>query len=70
MFARANVNFKNKYLVTATVRADGSTKFGENNNMATFLLSQQHGMYRNEDFMQIIDFVQNLKFRAGLGSNW
>jgi iron complex outermembrane receptor protein len=67
MFARANVNFKNKYLLTATVRRDGSTKFGENNQYATFPSFSAAWVIGNEDFMQNIDFIQNLKVRAGYG---
>jgi len=67
MFARANVNFRNKYLLTATVRRDGSTKFGENNQYATFPSFSAAWVIGNEDFMQNMDFIQNLKIRAGFG---
>ncbi|EIJ37683.1 TonB-linked outer membrane protein, SusC/RagA family [Galbibacter orientalis DSM 19592] len=35
-FGRANINYKSKYLLTATLRADGSSKFGENNQYGYF----------------------------------
>ena len=34
--ARVNYSFDDKYLVTATVRRDGSSRFGENNRWGTF----------------------------------
>ncbi len=67
MFARANVNFKGKYLLTATVRRDGSTKFGENNKYATFPSFSAAWNLSNETFMQNVRFVQNVKIRAGWG---
>ncbi len=36
IFARANYAFDNRYLITATVRRDGSSKFGPNNKWGTF----------------------------------
>ena len=67
MFARANVNIKNKYLLTATVRRDGSTKFGENNKYAVFPSFSAAWNVSQESFMQNTSAVQNLKIRAGWG---
>jgi iron complex outermembrane receptor protein len=67
MFARANVNIKGKYLLTATVRRDGSTKFGENNKYAIFPSFSAAWNISNESFMQNMTFVQNVKLRAGWG---
>ncbi len=66
-FARANLNFKNKYLFTATVRRDGSTKFGENNKYATFPSFSAAWNISNESFMQNVSAVRNLKLRVGWG---
>jgi len=66
-FARANVNFKNKYLLTATVRRDGSTKFGANNKYATFPSFSAAWNVSNESFMQNVNAVNNLKIRFGYG---
>ncbi len=67
MFARANVNIKNKYLLTATVRRDGSTKFGENNKYGFFPSFSAAWNVSNETFMQNMSAVKNLKIRFGYG---
>jgi iron complex outermembrane receptor protein len=67
MFARANVNIKNKYLLTATARRDGSTKFGANNKYATFPSFSAAWNISQESFMQSVNAVQNLKLRLGWG---
>ena len=36
IFGRAIINYKDKYLITGTFRADGSTRFGENNKYGYF----------------------------------
>jgi iron complex outermembrane receptor protein len=67
MFARANVNFLGRYLLTATVRRDGSTKFGENNKYAVFPSFSAAWNVSQESFMQSVDFIRNLKVRIGWG---
>jgi iron complex outermembrane receptor protein len=65
-FGRANWSFKDRYLFTATVRADGSSKFGGNNKYGVF--SSFAGSWRiiEEDFMEGSIF-SDLKLRAGWG---
>ncbi|WP_339705635.1 TonB-dependent receptor [uncultured Kriegella sp.] len=65
-FGRGNWNFKDRYMFTATVRADGSSKFGENNKYGVF--SSFAGSWRliEEDFMDGSIF-SDLKLRAGWG---
>ncbi len=65
-FGRANFNISNKYLVTATVRADGSSKFGENNRYGVFPSFAVAWNISNEDFMSGGLFDQ-LKLRVGWG---
>ncbi len=65
-FARANFNIRNKYLFTATVRADGSSKFGENNRYGVFPSFAAAWNLSSEDFMSGGLFDQ-LKLRAGWG---
>lgn len=67
MFARANINYKNKYLLTATVRRDGSTKFGENNKYAFFPSFSAAWNVSQENFMQNMGTISNLKLRFGYG---
>ena len=65
-FGRANWSFRDRYLFTATVRADGSSKFGGNNKYGVF--SSFAGSWRiiEEDFMDGSIF-SDLKLRAGWG---
>ncbi|MCM4167658.1 TonB-dependent receptor P3 [Arenibacter antarcticus] len=65
-FGRANWSFMDRYLFTATVRADGSSKFGKNNKYGLF--SSFAGSWRiiEEDFMKGSIF-SDLKLRAGWG---
>ncbi|HMU44851.1 MAG TPA: SusC/RagA family TonB-linked outer membrane protein [Chitinophagaceae bacterium] len=66
-FARAAFNVKNKYLLTATLRADGSTKFGKDNRYGYFPSIGAAWNISNEDFMNSVNFVSNLKLRLGWG---
>lgn len=66
-FARATVNLKEKYLLTATVRADGSTKFGKDNRYGYFPSFSAAWNVDREDFMANAKFVDFLKLRAGWG---
>lgn len=64
---RINYNFKSKYSLTATGRADGSSKFNPGNQWGFFPAFA--GAYRisKEKFMQKFEFVSNLKLRMGWG---
>ncbi|RAW00202.1 SusC/RagA family TonB-linked outer membrane protein [Pseudochryseolinea flava] len=65
-FGRANYEFNNRYLLTATVRVDGSSKFGENNQYGTFPSFSLGWRISEEEFMSSIP-VSNLKLRLGWG---
>jgi TonB-dependent starch-binding outer membrane protein SusC len=65
-FARTNFNIRNKYLITATVRADGSSKFGENNKYGIFPSLAAAWNIQEEEFFAS-NFIDQLKFRAGWG---
>ena len=65
-FSRVNYQFKNKYLFTATVRADGSSKFGANNKYGVFPSFAAGWRISEEEFMKSSP-VSNLKIRAGWG---
>ena len=65
-FARANVAINDKYSVTATIRADGSTKFGENNKYGYFPSFAAAWNIANEDFISSSS-IDQLKLRAGWG---
>lgn len=66
-FGRAAFSYNNKYLLTMTVRADGSTKFGENNKYGYFPSFSAAWNISNENFMKSVNFVQNVKVRVGWG---
>jgi iron complex outermembrane receptor protein len=65
-FGRANYSYKGKYMLTATVRADGSSKFGENNKYGIFPSFAAGWRISEESFMESLPF-SNLKLRAGWG---
>lgn len=67
-FGRINYDYQDKYLITATLRSDGSTKFGENNRYATFPSFALGWNIFKEDFMQNSGF-DNLKLRASWGKS-
>jgi iron complex outermembrane receptor protein len=65
-FGRVNYTFKDKYLFTATLRADGSSKFGANNKYGYFPSVAAGWNMSNEGFMAN-SFFSNLKLRASWG---
>jgi len=65
-FGRATYQYKNKYLATANFRADGSSKFGDNNKYGYFPSFSLGWKISEESFMQNSIF-DNLKLRAGWG---
>ncbi|OWW24657.1 SusC/RagA family TonB-linked outer membrane protein [Zobellia sp. OII3] len=65
-FGRLNYTYDDRYLATATFRADGSSKFGENNKYGYFPSFALGWNISNEDFMANSVF-NNLKLRASWG---
>ncbi len=65
-FGRINYQYKNKYLATINVRADGSSKFGSNNKYGIFPSFALGWKISEEKFMENSIF-SNLKLRAGWG---
>ncbi|REG94339.1 SusC/RagA family TonB-linked outer membrane protein [Algoriphagus antarcticus] len=65
-FGRLNYGYADKYLFTATLRADGSSKFGDNNKYGYFPSFAMGWNLSNEDFMANSVF-NNLKLRASWG---
>ncbi len=64
---RVNYAYADKYLLTATVRRDGSSRFGANNKWGVFPSGSLAWRVSEEDFFQSVDFVDDLKLRAGYG---
>ena len=66
-FGRAIVSFMDDFTVTATMRADGSSKFGKNNKYGYFPSFAAAWDIAGADFMQGSNVFTQLKFRAGYG---
>lgn len=64
---RVNYSFKNKYLVTASIRADGSSRFGKNNRYAYFPSGAVGWKISEEPFFQANNLFNELKLRASYG---
>ena len=67
LLSRVNYAYARKYLVTATVRRDGSSKFGANNKWGTFPSFSVGYNISEEPFMQQLSFISNWKLRASYG---
>ena len=66
-FGRLNYSFDNRYLVTFTMRADGSSKFGPNNKWGYFPSGSVAWRISNEPFLENVEGIYDLKLRAGYG---
>ena len=66
-YGRIGYNYDDKYLLSATLRKDGSSKFGVNNRWATFPSVSAAWRLTRESFMQDQTFFNELKIRAGYG---
>jgi TonB-linked SusC/RagA family outer membrane protein len=66
-FGRLNLNFKERYLLTATFRADGSSKFAQNNKWGYFPSFSAAWRAGEEEFIKNLGVFDNLKVRAGWG---
>lgn len=66
-FGRVNYSLKNKYLATFTGRADGSSRFGENDKFAFFPSGALAWKVSEEDFLRGNPVISNLKLRTSYG---
>lgn len=66
-FASANYAFDNKYYLSGTMRADGSSRFGPNNKWGYFPSVSAAWRISQEDFMQDVAWINDLKLRASWG---
>ncbi|MHC1777833.1 MAG: SusC/RagA family TonB-linked outer membrane protein [Lentimicrobium sp.] len=66
-FGQFKYNYKYKYIVTLTARADGSSKFGENNQYGYFPAASFAWRLNEEEFMKQFSWVNELKVRASFG---
>lgn len=66
-FGRVNYGYKDKYLITATLRADGSSKFGADNRWGYFPSAAFAWRVINEPFMKKLPAFSDLKLRLSYG---
>jgi TonB-linked SusC/RagA family outer membrane protein len=70
LFARLSYNYDERYMLQATIRRDGSSRFGSNNKYGTFPSFSVGWNIMNEKFMENTrDWLTNLKLRASWGKN-
>jgi TonB-dependent starch-binding outer membrane protein SusC len=67
VLTRLSYNFKSKYLFTASIRRDGSSRFGANNRWGTFPSFSAGWVLSDEAFIKNIDKVSFLKLRGSWG---
>ena len=65
--ARLNYGYKGRYLLTATIRRDGSSKFTKDNRWGTFPSAAAAWRISEEPFMEKVDWLSNLKLRFAYG---
>jgi TonB-linked SusC/RagA family outer membrane protein len=66
--ARINYDYKDKYLITATLRRDGSSRFGENTKYGNFPGIALGWNINNEPFLKDVTWIDLLKLRVSRGS--
>ena len=67
ILGRVFYSYKNKYLITATIRRDGSSKFGKNNRYGNFPSASVGWNMAEEQFMDNFSWLDQLKIRGGYG---
>lgn len=67
LFGRLSYNYDDKYLVSASMRRDGSSRFGPSNRWATFPSVSAGWKINSEEFMKDVEFISLLKLRASWG---
>lgn len=68
-FGRANYSYDDRYMMTFTLRRDGSSRFGPNNRFGTFPSVSVGWNLMNERFMSRFNWLNALKLRASWGRN-
>lgn len=66
-FARLTYKFKDRYIVTGTVRRDGSSRFGPGYKYGVFPSVAVAWRVKEESFLKGVDFLSDLKIRASVG---
>lgn len=66
-FTRLSYNYLDRYFLQASVRHEGSSRFGSNNKWASFPAISGAWLISDEPFIEDVDWLNNLKLRAGYG---
>ncbi len=66
-FARLTYKFAERYILTGTVRRDGSSRFMRGNRWGVFPSVSAAWRIKEESFLKDVDFISNLKLRASYG---
>ncbi len=67
MFVKADYGFRDKYLFSATIRRDGSSRFGVNNRFGVFSSFSAGWRISDESFLKGISWINDLKIRGSYG---
>ncbi|WKZ60936.1 MAG: SusC/RagA family TonB-linked outer membrane protein [Cyclobacteriaceae bacterium] len=67
LFGRVMYNYNDKYLASASLRREGSSKFGDNNKWGWFPAVSVGWRLSEESFIQDVNWINDLKFRVGYG---
>ncbi|KAA3439893.1 SusC/RagA family TonB-linked outer membrane protein [Rufibacter hautae] len=67
LLGRVNYNYNDKYLLTANIRRDGSSRFGPNNRYGTFPSASAKWRISEEGFLKEIGWLSDLSLRVGYG---
>ncbi|RYZ44909.1 MAG: SusC/RagA family TonB-linked outer membrane protein, partial [Sphingobacteriales bacterium] len=66
-FGKAEYDYDNRYLFSATIRRDGSSRFGQNNRFGTFPAVSAGWRISDETFLKSSELISDLKLRASYG---
>lgn len=66
-FARANYNYMEKYMFSASVRCEGSSRFGKNNRWGVFPAASAGWRLSGEEWLKNVRWLDDLKLRFGFG---
>jgi TonB-dependent starch-binding outer membrane protein SusC len=66
-FAKVNYGFNDRYLIDVSIRADGSSRFGADNKWGYFPSVGAAWRVKQENFLQDVDVISDLKFRTSFG---
>jgi TonB-linked SusC/RagA family outer membrane protein len=68
-FSNASLNYEDKYVLSGSIRRDGSSRFGANNRYGNFWSVGASWNADREEFIADLDFISQLKLRTSYGVN-